>query len=211
MDILKIHLAKNFLAHGYFIEGADAWGDFVPFYFGDAPNEYIFLDKEKIGIDDIRVLKEKTSFISFEKKKQIVCIPARALTREAQSALLKLTEEPPSHTHFFLFGNSEELLSLPFRSRLIMVPKMRLPASEKKNEALLFLKENVESRKKILEPYATKEELIDFFDALAHASGNKLDIHGPADIRERLVAVQRLLSMPSVSITILKDYAIYLL
>lgn len=211
MDILKIHLAKNFLAHGYFIEGADARGDFVHFYFGGAPHEYIFLDKEKIGIDDIRVLKEKTSLISFEKKKQIVCILARALTREAQSALLKLTEEPPAHTHFFLFGDSEEILSLPLRSRLILIRKEPSSAKGGNNEARRFLKESAESRRKILEAYTTTEELRAFIDLLGASLREDFpgDAHGGA--KERFLKMHTLFSKPSVSLTTLKDYAIFLL
>ncbi|MDO8593909.1 MAG: hypothetical protein Q7R93_00120 [bacterium] len=62
--------------------------------------------------------------------KKIFIISARGITKEAQNALLKVFEEPPPDTHFFLVVPSVEILLPTLRSRL----EFLIPASDSGNQ-----------------------------------------------------------------------------
>ncbi len=54
------------------------------------------------GVDDIRSLRDRASFASFDAFKVYLIDEAHMLTEQAFNALLKLLEEPPSHVVFIL-------------------------------------------------------------------------------------------------------------
>lgn len=58
---------------------------------------------EKIGVDEIRELPRLLAFAPLEAAKRIVLIEgAASMNAQAANALLKILEEPPGHTMFFL-------------------------------------------------------------------------------------------------------------
>lgn len=74
---------------------------------------------DSFGVDDARRLIIDSSRTSIGGAAHRFVIVAKAMTHEAQNALLKLFEEPPSNTVFYLIVPHESLLIATLRSRLI--------------------------------------------------------------------------------------------
>lgn len=72
--------------------------------------DYISIDA--FGIDDVRTLTEKAFVKPREGKTLLLVVSLKSITVEAQQALLKILEEPPSSTAF-LFVVPESLHLLP--------------------------------------------------------------------------------------------------
>lgn len=81
-------------------------------------------DRVFLGVDIIRKLREDAYFAPIEFPRKIFVFPkADSMNPQAQNALLKILEEPPSHVMFLLLcENSEELLET-IKSR---APTLRL-------------------------------------------------------------------------------------
>ncbi len=75
----------------------------------------------KISIEEIRLLKEKLSVTSSGKYKIAVVDNAHRLTQEAQSALLKLLEEPQGRKIIILVSEFPEVILSTIRSRTQLV------------------------------------------------------------------------------------------
>lgn len=70
------------------------------------------------GIDDIRAIRERASLSAMFGDSRVWLIDeAHMLTREAQNALLKTLEEPPSHVYFFLATTDGRKVITTIRSR----------------------------------------------------------------------------------------------
>lgn len=82
----------------------------------DADTAHII--KPSFGIDDARGLTAMSSSRGWESGRRFV-IFAESMTEEAQNALLKLFEEPPTDTVFYLVIPSPSILLPTLRSRLI--------------------------------------------------------------------------------------------
>jgi len=81
----------------------------------------IFYPNEKgtFGINDTRQVKEFCSSAPFVSKRKTAIIRCgEELTDQAQSALLKLLEEPPAHALIIIIVRNKELLFAPLLSRL---------------------------------------------------------------------------------------------
>jgi hypothetical protein len=74
---------------------------------------------DSFGIDEARGLIANSSRRPLGGGKHRFVIVARILTVEAQNALLKLFEDPPTDTHFYLIVPHESALIPTLRSRLI--------------------------------------------------------------------------------------------
>lgn len=93
---------------------------------------------ESFGIDDAREVRRR-AYLSIGAKTFFI-ISAGQITHEAQNALLKIVEEPPQETHFFIFTPSADALLPTLRSRLRLVRCVPRPLSEKrKKEIIEFL------------------------------------------------------------------------
>ncbi len=69
-------------------------------------------DYDLFGIDESRRLRERAFIRPLSGEKKVFIISSREFTPEAQNALLKLFEEPPLGTHFFIITqNSRNILS----------------------------------------------------------------------------------------------------
>jgi len=81
----------------------------------------IFIPNEKgtFGIDNAREVKEFCSSAPFTSKRKTAIIRCGdEITDQAQSALLKLLEEPPTHALIIVIVRNKELLFAPILSRL---------------------------------------------------------------------------------------------
>ncbi|MCB9810859.1 MAG: hypothetical protein H6779_00840 [Candidatus Nomurabacteria bacterium] len=73
--------------------------------------EISYIEKENFGIDDARELVRLAFLKPGQGDAKLLVVILKKITSEAQQALLKLLEEPPSTTKFiFLVGNDTELL-----------------------------------------------------------------------------------------------------
>lgn len=100
---------------------------------------------ETLGIDEARSIAEASARRALGPRK-IFIISARALTREAQNALLKTFEEPTPDTHFFLFVPSPALLFPTVRSRLCIISARIDMAADAVSAAGQFLAASLPAR-----------------------------------------------------------------
>ncbi len=107
----------------YFLEN----GEFKPPANGkEVPllDSKIFLPDERkiIGVDNARELKFFLTTAPFKSPRRLAIInDAEALTDEAQSALLKIVEEPPPRAMIIFITYDPQALFAPLRSRLVQV------------------------------------------------------------------------------------------
>ncbi|MBZ4649852.1 hypothetical protein, partial [Thermosipho sp. (in: thermotogales)] len=88
---------------------------------------YLMIDENNIKIDHVRNIQEFLSFSSDKGKKIVVIFNAEKMLPEAENALLKTLEEPPSYSIIVLTTTNWKALYPTIRSRLqkyyISVPK----------------------------------------------------------------------------------------
>src|SRR3989344_8671892 len=77
-----------------------------------------------MGVDESRVLKEAAGRKAISGSKKVFIISARGITKEAQNALLKVFEEPPLGTHFFLIVPSLDILLPTLQSRVYLLSSL---------------------------------------------------------------------------------------
>lgn len=112
-----------------------------------------------VTIGQIRDLKAHIYQKPFKSKyKFIVIESAHLLTIEAQNALLKTLEEPPSHAVLVLEAKNKETLLPTIRSRVVKIPT-KLQPQDKEPEIL------AKNLKKLLSAVANVEEPVKFLDS----------------------------------------------
>ncbi len=141
-----------------------------------------------LGIDEAHALKDAAQRTAVTEGKKVFIVSAQSITREAQNALLKIVEEPPKETHFFLIVPSLALLLPTLRSRLqalsVGASDMHrereaafaaarsflggsAPARQKAVQAMLQeLEREKEQKEDASEPLLAKERIMAFLDAL---------------------------------------------
>lgn len=126
-----------------------------------------------MGVHESRALKESAGRKAVSGGKKIFVICARGITKEAQNALLKVFEEPPKSTHFFLIVPSLDMLLPTLRSRLSL---LRSDVADERRPSSLaedFLHSAIPARLKTInkllksaEEETGKRELIAFLDEI---------------------------------------------
>ncbi|MBI4366804.1 MAG: DNA polymerase III subunit delta' [Deltaproteobacteria bacterium] len=86
---------------------------------GTHPDVHVLTpEKQEIRIDQVRSMRERVQFHPLEGHAKCVLIdPAEAMHPAAANACLKLLEEPPAATHFFLISAGPHRLLATIRSR----------------------------------------------------------------------------------------------
>lgn len=74
----------------------------------------------QLGINEVRYLTDASAKKSLTEEDYVFVILANVITPEAQNALLKLFEEPPAKTIFYLIIPAESMLLPTLRSRFIL-------------------------------------------------------------------------------------------
>ena len=113
----------NFLENGEFKEPTQPLTDSSVF----APGE-----KSTIGIDDVLKQRRFLSMTPLRSKRRIAIVEASFLTKEAQSAMLKIVEEPPSMAMVIFVAHDPRVLFPPLLSRLTKVYFNRLSREDLK-------------------------------------------------------------------------------
>ena len=97
--------------------------------------DFLLLESESFGIDDARNLKRWVSGKPFGENK-VSLIITKSITHEAQNALLKVLEEPPTGTYLFINLESLGGLLPTFMSRVMVLnPKISKNTDEHSQDA----------------------------------------------------------------------------
>lgn len=127
------NINKDNLFHAYICEGeADVLEEVASFLESELSmsvlgNPDVFIKHyEAFGIGDSREVTRLAQLRPLGERK-VLCWSAPNMTREAQDALLKLFEEPPARTHFFVVLPSVQTLRPTLLSR---VQILRIPETE---------------------------------------------------------------------------------
>lgn len=82
------------------------------------------------GIDDVREWIDSTRFAPFGEKKVYIIDEFHQMTSAAQSAFLKVLEEPPENVHFFLCTTEYNKIKKEISSRCTQIGLKLLPLSD---------------------------------------------------------------------------------
>lgn len=132
-ELLRIQIRPERLHHAYGIEGS--WSEAEPALraiaqqllkasiVGTLASHPDFHQEvyEVFGIDEARVLESSAHRKALLGSHKLYLLGCNSITHEAQNALLKLFEEPPQATHFFLVVPTHAGLLPTLRSRLYLV------------------------------------------------------------------------------------------
>ncbi|MBN1618760.1 hypothetical protein JW887_05480 [Candidatus Dojkabacteria bacterium] len=130
------------------------------------PDIHIFdaSDQKSIGIDEMRSLTSKMNLQPYKNKFQIgILICAEKLTPEAQNSLLKVLEEPNTHSIFILTTKNEKKLLPTIQSRCSKVfVKESLISEEKSKQISSELDPKIEGfiSKSLVEKFLEIEDII---------------------------------------------------
>ncbi len=94
---------------------------------------YVVIDS--FGINDVRSLIEKAYIKPIQGDKQVIAVCIKSITIEAQQALLKILEEPPSTT-VFVFCVPEGLFLLPTVLSRFQLKKIESPESKSESKEI---------------------------------------------------------------------------
>lgn len=112
------------------------------------------LTRSSLGIEDARKLTQMSASSGWEKGRRFVIL-AENMTEEAQNALLKLFEDPPQDTIFYLIVPNASILLPTLRSRLILSDSA---AQNQTSAAVLeFIKMNFGERLDLIAKLAKKD------------------------------------------------------
>jgi DNA polymerase III delta prime subunit len=104
--------------HAYLVYANSLEESVVPLEFQKVGVDTYHIVIDSLGIDDVRTLTEKSIQRPFESDVCVFVIVARIITVQAQNALLKLFEEPPTHAQFYVVVPSTAFLLPTLKSRL---------------------------------------------------------------------------------------------
>ncbi|MDA1334668.1 MAG: hypothetical protein O2794_01470 [bacterium] len=111
-------------------------------------------EEKPLGIDDVREIKRQASLdVGGSGAQAFVVWRADQMTPEAHEAFLKLLEEPPQGTHFFLCSDSAEFPDT-ILSRVIKIPFYGEQSLEGVDEVVSFFTDTIEKLKLDLEKSA---------------------------------------------------------
>ena len=131
-SLLEIHVKNNQLGHGYLLvgdievsrrmalEAASALFGYAVAELKKHPDFY-HQAFELFGIKESHELKGKSSLRPFIGEKKIFILEIFSFSIESANALLKIFEEPPEGTHFFIIVPSVGDMIPTLRSRLIVI------------------------------------------------------------------------------------------
>lgn len=197
---LLTELEQGKLAHAYIFEGAKGSGKFTiatmlsaalapefsqKILNGECVDVNVFGltdDRRSIGISTVRELKYRASIQPQELHCTIFIIrDAHTLTTEAQNSLLKILEEPPQDTYFFLLCETASALLPTVRSRAPILRMQRFDENEL--ESIILSKEKKATALKERSP----EEFTLLLKSSDGAVGNALArLSGRSDSRSAL-------------------------
>lgn len=131
--------------------------------------EDIFEEKtESLGIEEARRLKDRAQITALGEYK-IFFIQVSSITREAENSLLKLLEEPPAKSHFFIFAKNINLSKILLSRLIVIEGELESETKEIKKILEATIGEKIEIAKKLADKVKegdSKDELIDILNQL---------------------------------------------
>lgn len=129
------------------------------------PDLFYLSDKEKLGVEETKKIKEYLSFKPYQAKGRAVVIEsAHNLSLDAQNSLLKLLEEPPPQSLLLLGASSTSSLISTILSRVEIetLPLEKLTLSNKDQEQIKrLISASLPERFVYVEKLKDKEALLD--------------------------------------------------
>ena len=115
----EIRRPHSYLLHGPAGCGKTTLGRIIAKEVGCKGMDFVELDSADFrGIQSVRGIRRQTAYAPMESECRVWLLDeAHALTNDAQTALLKALEEPPSHVYFILCTTMPEKLLPTLRSR----------------------------------------------------------------------------------------------
>ncbi len=112
----------------------------------------------RMGIDEVRQIISEANILPISHQYRSFVIGYNDITIEAQNALLKILEEPPRTTRFYIVSNAEERLIPTLRSRLMSLsPEESVVIS--KRDFSKFFSGTPSEKIKIIESLVKKEDV----------------------------------------------------
>lgn len=198
-----INVTGDHLHHAYFLlcshrgEGLISIQQFlrehIPVH-ADVQQDMLVMSFDRFSIDDVRDLKDVTRSKPINRR---ICILSIGLIlHDAQHALLKLFEDPPTDTHFFIISETDAYLLPTLRSRLYIdtytiVPEKKIDLAKKFLEAPLADKLEIAQN---LSREGT-EEVRRFLDRLEELLIHKKEIS--SIVRTHILQSKEFLLLPS--------------
>ncbi len=134
-----------FMHHAQLLVGSYTWACTVlPKNFQHESEDVRHCTGIRLGIDDVREIIIESYRTPLIDKKRTFVIAYSLINIEAQNALLKLLEEPPATTQFFIIIDREELLLKTVRSRLHVIAREGVKEATKESHD--FLKQTLSER-----------------------------------------------------------------
>ncbi len=103
-----------------YVHELQARRDLARYFEASDPDVHI-LKYDELGIGDARELTRRSSLTPLSAVEHVFVVTCNGLSHEAQNALLKLFEEPPQKTQFYLIVPKKGLLLPTLQSRLMIV------------------------------------------------------------------------------------------
>jgi len=191
MESLKVIDTKN-LHHAYLIEDeAETFMHLQDLLRGAHKDAEIHVREfESFGIDDSRELIHMAGMRSYGS--QMFIYRARSCTGEAQNALLKLFEEPPEHTHFFVCLSGVRNTLPTLRSRVWLVEPEGGGFDDLGRK---FLKASAGERIHILEPIIKEKDITAAEKLLSDV---ERELHGGKDMVSSAKALKHIINVRRV-------------
>lgn len=174
------------------------------------------LQDENLGIENIREIVKKIYLKPINSlKKAVVINNFSSATLEAQSALLKVLEEPPSNTYIILCADNEKTLlpTLLSRCKIIVLDKPTQELSQElltKYDSLLkdILNASIGEKLKIAQDLAkNKDESISYLTGLLYACRELLiKEHKGVDTLEKIQETYLLLVSTNINLRLLLEH-----
>jgi len=162
---------------------------------------------DNFGIKEARSLRDRAYRTPISHPYRTFVIAFQTITNEAQNALLKLLEEPPATTRFFVVIPHESLLLPTVRSRLQLVSKTDFSKQQEFTDSFrVFLKQSYAERLSAIASN-TKDKNTDWIkiikDGVLHWVTEHQDV--PVDSRQKLFLTAELVGTRGASNKILLE------
>jgi DNA polymerase III delta prime subunit len=103
--------------HAYLFFGSSLETSHIPSEFKKPSVDVTHVVSDVLTIDEVRTLIIHAGRTPFEGKFRVCVVQAREIANEAQHALLKVLEEPPTHAQFYFVLSRTAMLLPTLRSR----------------------------------------------------------------------------------------------
>lgn len=197
----------NNLHHANLFEGSVETLDALLQAVRNTADEVVSNVFETFGVDDARALIHGAQLKSLNERK-LFFLFAGAITAEAQNALLKLFEEPPSSTHFFFVVPSADILLPTLRSRMELVTAPMRMAPPSGIDIVAFLETAQAKRIEILVPIIKEKNLthaLNFLNDLEATLAPRAQESNIAQALRHIFSVRNALQRKGASLKILLE------